>query len=184
MGNLDHAGEITLILGGARSGKSRLAEAIITQENGAAIYVATAEARDEEMVQRIAAHRARRGHNWRTQEIPLDLAQDLPNLLQSEDPILVDCLTLWLTNIMLAKREIEAEIGALIAGMALTRGPLVLVSNETGSGIVPDNALARRFRDLSGTMNQQIAAAADNVLFVAAGLPLVMKGRDPAPNPA
>ncbi len=180
MGNPDHSGEITLILGGARSGKSRLAEAIIAQKNGAAIYVATAEARDEEMAQRIADHRLRRGRNWRTREIPLELTRDLPGLLQSEEPILVDCLTLWLTNLMLAKREIEAEVGALIAGIALARGPLVLVSNETGLGIVPDNALARRFRDLSGIMNQRIAAMADNVLFVAAGLPLVMKGRDPA----
>ncbi len=182
MAKFEHSGEVTLVLGGARSGKSRLAEAIVAPENKAAIYVATAEARDEEMARRIAAHRERRGGNWRTREIPLELAQDLPGLLQSEDPVLVDCLTLWLTNIMLARREAEAEIGALIAGLALARGPLVLVANETGLGIVPDNALARRFRDLSGVMNQQIAAAADNVLLVAAGLPLVMKGRNPAPT--
>ena len=184
MGNFEHSGEITLVLGGARSGKSRLAEAIIAGENQAAVYVATAQARDEEMAQRIAAHRDRRGGIWRTWEMPLDLAQDLPGLLHSADPVLVDCLTLWLSNIMGAQRDAEAEIAALTATLAQARAPLVLVSNETGLGIVPDNALARRFRDLSGLMNQQIAAAADNVLFVAAGLPLVMKGRDPAPSPA
>ncbi|MBC8241705.1 MAG: bifunctional adenosylcobinamide kinase/adenosylcobinamide-phosphate guanylyltransferase [Alphaproteobacteria bacterium] len=188
VGKLEHSGEVTLVLGGARSGKSRLAEAIIAEavvarESQAAIYVATAEARDEEMARRIAAHRERRGPNWRTLEIPLALAQDLPDLLQSEDPVLVDCLTLWLSNIMLAEREAETEIGALVTGLALARAPLVLVSNETGLGIVPDNALARRFRDFSGVMNQQIAAVANNVLLVAAGLPLVMKGRNPAPNP-
>jgi adenosylcobinamide kinase / adenosylcobinamide-phosphate guanylyltransferase len=177
------AGEVSLILGGARSGKSRLAEVIVARENKSAVYVATAQAHDEEMAQRITAHRERRGPNWRTQEIPLDLAQDLPGLLRTADPILVDCLTLWLSNIMGGQRDAEAEIAALIAGLALARGPLVLVSNETGLGIVPDNALARRFRDLSGVMNQQIAAAADNVLLVAAGLPLVMKGRNPAPEP-
>jgi len=188
VGKLEHSGEVTLVLGGARSGKSRLAEAIIAEavvarENQAAIYVATAEARDEEMARRIAAHRERRGPNWRTREIPLELAQDLPGLLQSEDPVLVDCLTLWLSNTMLAQRETETEIGALVAGLALARAPLVLVSNETGLGIVPDNALARRFRDYSGVMNQQIAAVANNVLLVAAGLPLVMKGRNPALDP-
>ena len=174
------AGEVTLILGGARSGKSRLGEAIIARRNQAAIYVATAEPHDAEMTARIAAHRARRGACWRTMEIPLELARRLPALLQSEDPILIDCLTLWLTNIMLAGQEPEAEVAALVAALPQARAPLVLVSNETGLGIVPENALARRFRDLSGTMNQQVAVAADNVLFVAAGLPLVMKGRNPA----
>ncbi len=184
MAERERTGEITLVLGGARSGKSRLAEAIIAPENAPAIYVATAEAHDEEMSRRIAAHRERRGENWRTQEIPLELAENLPSLLQAEDPILIDCLTLWLSNIMLARRSAEAEFEALIAVLRQARAPMVLVSNETGLGIVPDNALARRFRDQSGLMNQQIAAAADNVLFVAAGLPLVMKGRNPAsPTP-
>lgn len=181
MAERERTGEITLVLGGARSGKSRLAEAIIAPENAPAIYVATAEARDEEMSQRVAAHRERRGENWRTREIPLELADDLPSLMLAEDPILIDCLTLWLSNIMLAQRSAEAELEALIAVFRQARAPMVLVSNETGLGIVPDNILARRFRDLSGLMNQQIGAAADNVLFVAAGLPLVMKGRIPAP---
>jgi adenosylcobinamide kinase/adenosylcobinamide-phosphate guanylyltransferase len=113
-------------------------------------------------------------------EIPHDLYQELSRQLPNGKPILVDCLTLWLTNIMLADRDVEAEIEALAGSFSHVRAALVLVANETGLGIVPDNALARRFRDVSGLMNQQIAAAADNVLFVAAGLPLVMKGRNPA----
>ena len=179
-GQGSQSSEITLILGGARSGKSQLGEAIIAQEARPAVYVATAEARDDEMAARIAAHRERRGQNWRTEEIALDLPQGLPGVLQLEEPVLIDCLTLWLSNIMLAERAAEAEIEALAAALAQARAPLVLVSNETGLGIVPENALARRFRDLSGIMNQKIAHAADNVLFVAAGLPLVMKGRNPA----
>ncbi|MFP6705334.1 MAG: bifunctional adenosylcobinamide kinase/adenosylcobinamide-phosphate guanylyltransferase [Alphaproteobacteria bacterium] len=181
-------GGVTLILGGARSGKSRLGEAIVRSAAGAggqsAVYIATAlvtaAIHDDEMRQRIATHRARRGENWRTVEIPHDLSQELSRQLPNGKPILVDCLTLWLTNIMLADRDVKAEIEALAGSFSHVRAALVLVANETGLGIVPDNALARRFRDASGLMNQQIAAAADNVLFVAAGLPLVMKGRNPA----
>jgi len=182
---------VTLILGGARSGKSRLGEAIAGAGGQSAVYIATAQAHgadhgadhDDEMRQRIASHRARRGENWRTVEIPHDLSQELSRQLPNGQPILVDCLTLWLTNIMLAERDVEAEIEALAGVFTDVRAALVLVTNETGLGIVPDNALARRFRDASGLMNQQIAAAADNVLFVAAGLPLVMKGRNPALEP-
>ena len=173
-------GEVTLILGGARSGKSRLGETIVAGAAGPAIYVATAEARDDEMRERIAIHRARRGPGWRTEEVPLDLPGLLDNLFAAAVPVLVDCLTLWLTNIMLAEQAVESEISALATCLSRARAPLVLVANETGLGVVPDNALARRFRDLSGRMNQDMAAAADNVLFVAAGLPLVMKGRNPA----
>jgi adenosylcobinamide kinase/adenosylcobinamide-phosphate guanylyltransferase len=177
-------GEVTLILGGARSGKSRLGEAIAAPGGGDAVYIATyaarAEGHDEEMRRRVAAHRARRGANWRTEEVPRDLPQALANLLPRAEPILVDCLTLWLTNIMLADGDIDGEIETLAATLSQARAALVFVANETGLGIVPDNALARRFRDLSGLMNQQIAAAADNVLFVTAGLPLIMKGRNPA----
>lgn len=180
MGPGKRQNETTLVLGGARSGKSRLAETIIEQENEAAIYIATAQACDDEMKVRIKAHQARRGAIWRTEEIPLNLAQDLSSLLKAGNPILVDCLTLWLSNILLADQDPEAQIEALATEISSAVAPLVLVSNETGLGIVPDNALARRFRDLSGLMNQKIAATADNVLFVAAGLPLVMKGRNPA----
>ncbi len=175
-----------MVLGGARSGKSSLGEVIIGQEKRDAVYIATAQAHDDEMRQRIAAHREQRagsGQTWRTEEIPLELAGALPALFKTEVPILIDCLTLWLSNIMLAERDAEAEIGALAAALPLAHAPLVLVSNETGLGIVPENALARRFRDYSGIMNRQIAALADNVLFVAAGLPLVMKGRNPAQSP-
>jgi len=177
-------GEVTLITGGARSGKSRLAEAIIAHESDSAIYIATAEVRDDEMAERIAEHRARRGDGWQTEEIPLNLVGGLTDLQAAQKPVLVDCLTLWLTNIMLAERNVDHEIDNLIAGLATTTAPLVLVSNETGLGIVPDNALARRFRDLSGIMNQRIAEAADNVLFVAAGLPLLLKGRHPGSDAA
>ncbi len=177
-------GEVTLILGGARSGKSRLGETIVGRDHSPAIYIATyaakAEVHDDEMDLRIAAHRARRGANWRTEEVPRELPRALDDLLPRGEPILVDCLTLWLTNILLAERAVEAEIEALAATLSRSRSTLALVANETGLGLVPDNPLARRFRDLAGLMNQQIAAAADNVLFVAAGLPLVMKGRNPA----
>ena len=173
-----HRSETTWILGGARSGKSRLAESIIEQQDGNAIYIATAQAFDDEMTARIAAHRARRGAIWRTEEIPLDLAQGLSGLLKTETPILIDCLTLWLSNVLLANRNVDAEIEALAAEIPSPQASLVLVSNETGMGIVPENHLARRFRDFSGIMNQQIAAASDNVLLVAAGLPFVLKGRN------
>ncbi|MBT4016894.1 MAG: bifunctional adenosylcobinamide kinase/adenosylcobinamide-phosphate guanylyltransferase [Alphaproteobacteria bacterium] len=181
MAKLMRPGEVTLITGGARSGKSRLAEAIIAHENQAAIYVATAEVRDDEMATRVTEHQDRRGPNWQTEEIPFELVTGLTVLSKSGTPILVDCLTLWLTNILLAERDIEFEIKALADYLKESRTAVVLVSNETGLGIVPDNALARRFRDHAGIMNQRIAEVADNVLFVAAGLPLVLKGRNPAP---
>lgn len=179
-GHRQELGEVTLILGGARSGKSRLGETIISGNGQSAIYIATAQAHDDEMRQRIALHQSRRGDNWRTVESPLELSLELSRLLPEGLPVLVDCLTLWLSNIMLADRDIEAEVDNLSNCVGEVPATLVLVSNETGLGIVPDNALARRFRDASGLMNQKIAAAADNVLFVAAGLPLVMKGRNPA----
>lgn len=174
-------GEITLILGGARSGKSSYGEAIIAQAGRDAVYIATAQAHDDEMRQRIAAHREQRAAgvlSWQTREIPIELTPALPALFDTGQPVLIDCLTLWLSNIMLDGRCVETEIEALMAALSVAPGPLVLVSNETGLGIVPDNALARRFRDFSGIMNRQAAAMAHNVIFVTAGLPLVMKGRD------
>ncbi|MDP6831444.1 MAG: bifunctional adenosylcobinamide kinase/adenosylcobinamide-phosphate guanylyltransferase [Alphaproteobacteria bacterium] len=182
MNEVKNRGETTLVFGGARSGKSHLGEAIIAREEHAAIYIATAQAHDGEMAERIAAHRARRQNDataWRTREIPIDLAPSLPDLLAAGQPILIDCLTLWLSNIMLAEHDVEAALEALWAALARAQAPLVLISNETGLGIVPENALARRFRDYSGIMNRKAAEQADNVLFVAAGLPLVMKGRNP-----
>ncbi len=171
---------ITLILGGARSGKSALAERLAESQPGPCVYVATAEAWDEEMTERIAQHQARRGNRWHTHEAPRDLVACLQRLSDGgpERPgvILVDCLTLWLTNIMLAERAIGTEIQALTACLPDLRVPVILVSNEVGLGIVPENALARRFRDHAGRLNQATAAVAHSVIFVAAGLPLVLKG--------
>lgn len=166
---------VTLVLGGARSGKSALAEGVVRAAGPSPVYIATAEAWDDEMRARIAEHRAQRdGQGWRTVEAPLDLPGALAGA--GDAPVLVDCLTLWLTNLMLGEHDIPAAAAALLA--ALDRpGPTVLVANEVGLGIVPDNALARRFRDAAGRLNQQVAARADTVVFTAAGLPMVLKGR-------
>jgi adenosylcobinamide kinase / adenosylcobinamide-phosphate guanylyltransferase len=164
---------LTLVLGGARSGKSRHAESLITAGPPPWAYVATAEPLDDEMTARIAAHRARRGAGWRDIEAPRDLAGALAGI--GSDAVLVDCLTLWLSNLMLADADIEAETARLEAALARIAAPVVLVSNEVGFGIVPDNALARRFRDAQGRLNQRIAARADCVVLMVAGLPLVVK---------
>jgi adenosylcobinamide kinase/adenosylcobinamide-phosphate guanylyltransferase len=166
---------LTLVLGGARSGKSRYAESLIAALPPPWIYVATAQALDDEMAARIIAHRARRGAGWSTVEVPRDLAVILA--AHGNTPILVDCLTLWLSNLMMADADIEAEFDRLGEALAKAAAPVVLVANEVGSGIVPDNALARRFRDLQGGLNQRIAALADHVVLVVAGLPLFVKGR-------
>jgi adenosylcobinamide kinase/adenosylcobinamide-phosphate guanylyltransferase len=163
----------TLVIGGARSGKSRYAESLIAALPPPWIYVATAQAHDAEMAERIAAHRARRGGQWRTIEAPRDLVGVLR--ANNSAPTLIDCLTLWLSNLMLADADIDVEIDRLEGELAST-SKVVLVANEVGSGIVPDNALARRFRDLQGVLNQRIAARADRVVLVVAGLPLVVKG--------
>jgi adenosylcobinamide kinase/adenosylcobinamide-phosphate guanylyltransferase len=167
---------ITLILGGARSGKSRHAERLIERLAEHGIYCATAEPGDAEMAERIAAHRARRGAFWRTVEAPLALPEAIRAESRVDRPVLVDCLTLWLTNVILAGREIEAEVAALVAALRDAAGPVVLVANEVGLGLVPETPLGRRFRDEAGRLNQEIAALADRVVFVAAGLPLVLKG--------
>jgi adenosylcobinamide kinase/adenosylcobinamide-phosphate guanylyltransferase len=170
------APRLTLVLGGARSGKSRHAESLITASAPPPwIYIATAQALDAEMTERIGHHRARRGAGWQTMEAPHELAGAVGNT-PADTALLVDCLTLWLTNRMLAEADIEADTAALEAALARRRGPTVLVSNEVGSGVVPDNALARRFADLQGRLNQRIAARADRVVLVVAGLPLIVKG--------
>jgi len=175
---MSSAAKATLVLGGARSGKSRYAESLIAalpppwQPPWA--YLATAQAGDAEMAARIAAHRARRGPQWRTVEAPRDLAAAL-NSCQTM-PVLVDCLTLWLSNLMLADADIDAAIAHLETTVAAASAPVVLVANEVGSGIVPDNPLGRRFRDLQGLLNQRMAARADRVVLVVAGLPLAIKG--------
>jgi adenosylcobinamide kinase/adenosylcobinamide-phosphate guanylyltransferase len=165
---------MTLVLGGARSGKSRYAEGLIAALPPPWAYVATAEAGDEEMAARIAAHRARRGPSWRTVEAPRDLAAALAACASM--PVLVDCLTLWLSNLMLADAGIDMEMERLEKSLAGTVAPVVLVANEVGSGIVPDHPLGRRFRDLQGILNQRIAARADRVVLMVAGLPLALKG--------
>jgi adenosylcobinamide kinase / adenosylcobinamide-phosphate guanylyltransferase len=165
---------LTLVLGGARSGKSRYAETLFAALPPPWVYIATAEAGDAEMAARIAAHRARRGGAWTTIEAPRDLAGALA--AHGKAPILVDCLTLWLSNLLLADADIDAESERIEAALARAEAPVVLVSNEVGFGIVPDNALARRFRDLQGVLNQRIAAQAERVVLMVAGLPLIVKG--------
>ncbi len=137
------------------------------------VYCATAQALDDEMRARIAHHRQRRGEGWLTVEAPLALA---PVIEAETRPVLVDCLTLWLTNIMLAGRDAEAETATLIEAARASRAPIFFVANEVGLGIVPDNALAREFRDNAGRLNQALAALAAKAVFMAAGLPLVLKG--------
>lgn len=166
---------LTLVLGGARSGKSRYAEALFQGQGGTCCYVATAQAFDDEMEARIAAHRARRDSRWHTQEAPIDLETALHSAAASKQPILVDCLTLWVSNLMLAEMDVDAQVRKLLDSLTRLDVPLVMVSNEVGLGIVPDNALARAFRDHAGYLNQQLAAAADHVVFLAAGLPLTLK---------
>ena len=187
---------LTLVLGGARSGKSAYAESLFGGSGGA-VYVATAEAIDDEMRDRIARHRARRGDRWTTVEAPLDLAGALrahgwsPARGQESDEgggtlhahgrsgrpgVLVDCLTVWLGNLMHAGRDVDREAGRLLESLAAPGAPpAVLVANEVGLGVVPDNPMARAFRDHAGRLNQALAGRADRVVLVTAGLPLVLK---------
>jgi adenosylcobinamide kinase/adenosylcobinamide-phosphate guanylyltransferase len=165
---------LTFVLGGARSGKSRYAEELIAAHAAPWTYVATAQALDDEMVERIAHHRARRDDRWATLDAPLDLAATLADLPAGQ-PVLLDCLTLWLTNIILADQDVDAQSRQLASILAYPRGPWVVVANEVGLGIVPDNPLARRFRDAAGRLNQLVAAEADNVYFMVAGLPMKVK---------
>jgi adenosylcobinamide kinase / adenosylcobinamide-phosphate guanylyltransferase len=167
---------VTLVLGGARSGKSRYAERTIEAAAGAGLYLATAEVADAEMAARVAAHRARRGPGWwSTIEEPLEIARVIEAEARPDRPILVDCLTLWLSNLMQAGRDIDAETERLLSALAVARGPVVLVANEVGLGIVPETPLGRAFRDHAGRLNQRVAAAAERVVFVAAGLSMPLK---------
>ncbi len=166
---------ITLILGGARSGKSRLAEELALQRKGPLAYIATAEAWDDEMRERIARHKARRDGRWRNIEAPLGVAEELQAVPVDTAAVLVDCLTLWLSNQMHAGGDVDAETANLLDALGAARCPVIVVSNEVGLGIVPENRLARDFRDAQGRLNQQVAAIADHVIFTAAGLPLVLK---------
>jgi adenosylcobinamide kinase/adenosylcobinamide-phosphate guanylyltransferase len=167
-------GKSLFVLGGARSGKSRhaqaVAEAVATGEPAHLVYVATAQAFDSEMEDRIARHRADRDDRWRTVEAPLALADALVAADSAGTILLVDCLTLWVSNLLLADENIAARLDDLVQAIARLEGRIILVSNEVGLGIVPDNALARRFRDAAGSLHQRIAAQADSVDVVMAGL--------------
>jgi adenosylcobinamide kinase/adenosylcobinamide-phosphate guanylyltransferase len=165
---------LTLILGGARSGKSRHAEALIEALPAPWTYIATAQAYDDEMRARIAEHRARRSGNWLTVDAPLALPEAI-RAVPAGRPVLVDCLTLWLTNLILAEQDTASAGAELIAACAEASGPIVLVANEVGLGIVPDNALARRFRDEAGRLHQNLAARARHVVFMVAGLAMQVK---------
>ena len=162
-----------LVLGGARSGKSRFAEELFPHWPAPWTYLATCQPHDGEMTARVATHRARRGKGWHT----VEEAFDLPGALgaAAASPVLVDCLTLWLPNLMLAGRDVGQATQELLAALGRRAGPTVMVSNEGGQGIVPDNALARRFRDEAGLLHQAIAREAARVVFVVAGLPMELK---------
>ncbi len=165
---------LTLVLGGARSGKSRFAEGLARGGEGPFTYIATAEPFDEEMRQRIARHRAERAaHGWRTVEAPLDPAAALR---AADGVVLLDCVTVWLGNLMHHGRDIGQAVDGLCQSLVDTKSRVVLVSNEVGLSIVPENAMARRFRDEQGIANQKLSAAVDEVFFIAAGLPLRLKG--------
>lgn len=171
-------GRITLVTGGARSGKSALAERLVARHALPRIYIATAEARDAEMGERIQQHQVSRGEGWITVEEPLDLAGAL-SASDGKGVRLVDCLTLWMSNCMGA-----ADVEGLVVTLRQQSCPVVLVTNELGQGIVPDNALARRFRDDHGRMNQAVAAAADEVWMAVSGQPLRLKpAREPIDGP-
>ena len=166
-----------LVLGGARSGKSAFAEQMVLSSGCSAHYIATGRAWDDEMRDRIAHHQERRGDLWTIHEEPLALTETLKRLDQPGNTILVDCLTLWVTNLMLEEGlSVEDAFEPLVTHAANAQAQIVFVSNEVGLGIVPENRMAREFRDHSGRLHQQIAAVARHVYFIAAGLPLKMKG--------
>jgi adenosylcobinamide kinase/adenosylcobinamide-phosphate guanylyltransferase len=169
---------LTLVVGGARSGKSGFAEGLVTASGRRRRYIATAEAWDDEMRDRIAQHQRERAGDWTTVEAPLDLPAALASS-SSDEMVLIDCATLWLTNHLLADHDIPAQTESLVAALAACPAPVVIVTNETGWGIVPENSLARRFRDEQGRLNQRLAKVAGLVVTVIAGLPMVLKGRLP-----
>lgn len=173
----------TLVLGGARSGKSALAERLARESGLERIYLATATAGDEEMRARIAHHRDRRGAGWRTVEEPLRIAECLARDGLAGRIVLLDCLTLWLSNIMHAGLDVDAESHRLADELQKGACPIVLVSNEVGLGLVPETPLGRTFRDAQGRLNQLVAATVPNVVFVAAGLPLWLKQHTSQGNP-
>lgn len=167
--------KLALVLGGASSGKSAFAEGLVTALRRPRVYIATAQAWDAEMQGKIARHRAARGPGWRMVEAPTDLSSALRGV-SPEEAVLIDCATLWLSNILLSGADPAAEEGRLLAALDACPAPVAVVSNEVGLGLVPETPLGRRFRDAQGGLNQRLAARADLVVFVAAGLPLALKG--------
>ena len=168
-------GTVILITGGARSGKSRYAEARVAAFPSPWAFLATAEAGDEEMAERILLHQTRRSQDWRTVEAPLALVDALRETASTSGAQMIDCLTLWLSNLMQAEHDVGAEIDRLCDYLTDTATPVVLVTNEVGMGIVPANALARRFRDEAGRMNQSVATVAQEVILMVSGYPTTVK---------
>ena len=169
---------LTFVLGGAASGKSAYAEGLVAQASDTRLYIATAEAQDAEMRDKLARHRARRGPEWRTVEAPLDPGAALASARAGE-AVLLDCATMWLSNHLLAGSDLARAEAALMAALARCAAPVVVVSNEVGLSVVPENALARRFQTAQGALNQRLAAEAGLVVNVIAGLPQVLKGHLP-----
>ena len=164
----------TLVLGGVRSGKSAFAEKL-ADSAGQPIYIATAQPDDAEMAERIRRHREQRCPHWQTWEVPLAIVEAISCISSPHTMAVVDCLTLWVSNLMHAGRDVEAESRALVEALAISPCSVILVSNEVGSGIVPANALARSFRDHMGRLHQLLAARADYVYLVVAGIPMTVK---------
>lgn len=169
---------LTLVLGGAASGKSAFAESLVLQAGEPPVYVATAQIFDDEMAMKVARHQKTRGTGWTTIEEPLDIAAALDQAGRNQ-PVLIDCATLWLTNVILGEHDVDAASDGFLQTVKAFAGPVVVVSNEVGQGIVPDNTLSRQFRNAQGRLNQQIAAEADLVVAVMAGLPMAIKGTLP-----
>lgn len=175
---MKHLPEITLILGGASSGKSSVAESMVESTGLPKTYIATAQALDDEMGARISRHQIARGPDWTTLEIPLDLSAGLTQI-QAGSVVLIDCATMWLSNHLMANSDLDAEIQALISTLKICKAPIVMVSNEVGLGGVPENTLARKFGQAQGALNIALARNADLVVQVTAGLPMVLKGQLP-----
>jgi adenosylcobinamide kinase/adenosylcobinamide-phosphate guanylyltransferase len=172
---------LTLVLGGARSGKSAYAEGLVAAHPAPWLYIATAQAFDEEMHARISGHRGRRGDGWRTIEAPQDLAQAIAEA-PSGQPLLLDCLTLWLSNRLLSGRDLAADRAELVAALAARAAPTVVVASEVGLSIVPENPLARAFRDAAGELHQAVARISGHVALTVAGYPVAVKGSAPSPR--
>ena len=165
---------LTFVIGGARSGKSRHAQSLARATPAPWVMIATAEALDEEMRERIAEHKRMRGEGWITMEAPIDLTGAIA-LAPVEAPVVIDCLTLWLSNLMLGDHDHDLAVNGLETALRARTAPTIVVANEVGLGIVPDNPLARKFRDFAGVLNQKVARSADEVYFTAAGIPLKIK---------